>query len=243
MATVSEHYDRHLGPIYSWMIGDVAAAMERNREELRALGLQPRSTGAAVDLGAGPGLHAIPLAELGFSVLAIDRCAALVQELESRAGTLPIRAVEEDLREFRRHLHGPVDALLCMGDTLTHLPSREDVEALLNDVSAALADGGVFITTFRDYASVTLEGERRFIPVRSDVARTLTCFLEYNEETVMVYDLVHERTETGTVFSVSSYAKLRLPPGWVTDRLDGRGLSVQQEVTPDRMVRIIARRE
>src|SRR5205823_5836896 len=77
MATVSEHYDRHLGPIYSWMIGDVTAAIERNPEELRTLGVRPDSTGAAVDLGAGPGLHAIPLAELGFSVLAIDTCGAL----------------------------------------------------------------------------------------------------------------------------------------------------------------------
>jgi hypothetical protein len=242
MATVSDHYDRHLGPIYSWMIGDAGAAIERNREELRALGLRPGSTGAAVDLGAGPGLHAISLAELGFSVMAIDNCAALVQELESRSGALPIRAVQGDLLEFRRHLQGPVDAILCMGDTLTHLPSRKAVETLLHDVSASLTDDGAFITTFRDYASTTLEGERRFIPVRSDAARSLTCFLEYGEEIVTVYDLLHERTETGTELRVSSYPKLRLPPAWVADTLVALGLSVQQDIAPGGMVRLIARR-
>src|SRR5213594_3625671 len=106
MATVTEHYDHHLVPIYSWMIGDVAAAIERNREELRALGVSPRTTGAAVDLGAGPGLHAIPLAELGFTVLAIDSCSALVEDLQERAKSLPVRGVVGDLLQFRDHLKG-----------------------------------------------------------------------------------------------------------------------------------------
>jgi hypothetical protein len=243
MAAVSEHYDRHLGPIYTWMVGDMPAAMERSREELRALGVRPASTGTAVDLGAGPGLHAIPLAELGFSVLAIDACSALIRDLRTRAGLLPIRAIEGDLREFRHYLPGPVDAILCMGDTLTHMPSREAVQLLLEDVAAGLATPGAFVTTFRDYASVTLEGARRFIPVRSDPTRSLTCFLEYGDEAVTVYDLVHERTETGTEFTVSSYSKLRLAPAWVAETLASLGLSVQQDVTPGGMVRVVARRK
>jgi SAM-dependent methyltransferase len=242
MEAVTEHYDRHLGAIYSWMVGDIEAAVERNREELRALGLRPGSTGVVVDLGAGPGLHAIPLAEMGFSVVAIDSCAALVRELQGRAGPLPIRVVEGDLLQFRRQLDGPVDAILCMGDTLTHLPSREAVESLLKDVAAALAGSGVFLTTFRDYASTRLEGTRRFIPVRSDETRSLTCFLEYGEETVMVYDLLHERAETGTQFRVSSYPKLRLPPAWVADILAALEFSLHQDVTSSGMLRIIARR-
>jgi SAM-dependent methyltransferase len=242
VAKVSDHYDRHLGPVYTWMVGDVEAALERNREELRGLGLRPGSTGVAVDLGTGPGLHAVPLAQLGFSVVAIDACAALVRELRARAGTWPIRALEGDLLSFQRHLDGPVDAILCLGDTLTHLPSRASVEALLEEVAAALAPEGVFIATFRDYASAPLEGVRRFIPVRSDERRSLTCFLEYGEETVTVYDLLHERAEEGWQFRVSSYPKLRLPPAWVAERLAALGLTPQQEMTPGGMVRIVARR-
>jgi SAM-dependent methyltransferase len=241
MATVSDHYDRHLGPVYTWMVGDAEAALERNREELRGLGLRPGSTGVAVDLGAGPGFHAVPLAELGFSVVAIDACAALVQELQARVGNWPIRALEDDLTHFRRYLDGPVDAILCMGDTLTHLPSRASVEALLEEVAAALAPEGVFIATFRDYASAPLEGVRRFIPVRSDEGRCLTCFLEYGQETVTVHDLLHERMEEGWQLRVSSYPKLRLAPTWVAERLAALGLTPQQEVTPGGMVRLMAR--
>ena len=93
MATVSEHYDRLLGPVYSWMVGDVTAAMASNRTELQALGLGPPTTGLAVDLGAGPGLHAIPLARPGYSVVAVQGCVALAGELRARAGALPVRVV------------------------------------------------------------------------------------------------------------------------------------------------------
>jgi hypothetical protein len=55
MATALEHYEKHLGSVYTWMGGDLQAAIERNRKELWDLGLGPVDHGVAVDLGAGPG--------------------------------------------------------------------------------------------------------------------------------------------------------------------------------------------
>jgi SAM-dependent methyltransferase len=243
MASVSEHYDRHLGPVYTWMMGDAAAAMERNRDELRQLGVAPGVTGIALDLGAGPGLYAVPLAELGFAVIALDFCGPLVEELRRRSEALPIQAVQADLLAFRRHHSGPVDLVLCMGDTLTHLPSLSSVEALFGEVAGALAAPGVFVTTFRDYTSPAPQGSDRFILVRADEHRILTCFLEYGEETVTVSDLLHERTADGWRLSVSSYPKLRIDPAWVGERLQALGLAVQTDRTERGMVRVVARRD
>jgi hypothetical protein len=39
MASVREHYDVHLDPIYGWMLGDFDAAKEAARTELQAAGL------------------------------------------------------------------------------------------------------------------------------------------------------------------------------------------------------------
>jgi SAM-dependent methyltransferase len=234
-----DHYTRHLGPVYTWMVGDLDAAFGRGDQELKALSLPLPSGAAALDLGAGFGLHAIPLVRQGFSVVAIDSYAPLLEELKARAGSLPIRTIEGDLLDFRRHVPtAPV--ILCMGDTLTHLPSQDSVAALFREAAAALAPGGIFAATFRDYVTAPLKGDSRFIPVRADEDRILTCFLEYAETTVRVHDLLHQRENGTWKFTASSYPKLRLSPVWVVEQLTALGFTVQRDVGMGGMVRIRA---
>jgi SAM-dependent methyltransferase len=239
-SAVQEHYDRHLGSIYSWMLGDMGAAIENARAELRDLGIAARPPGLAVDLGAGPGVHALPLAELGFSVVALDTCAGLVEELQQRAESRSIHAVLDDLTSFRKHCARPADIILCMGDTLTHLPTRQDVEQLFREVRAALAPGGLFVATFRDYVSAPLRGTSRFIPVRGDAQRILTCFLEYSDEIVTVHDIVHNRGESGWGMQVSAYPKLRLDPRWTQATLSSLGFTTKLDAAARGMVRLSA---
>ncbi len=233
------HYDTLLGPIYSWMLGDMQTAFARSAAEIAEMHLPRPTGGLAVDLGAGFGLHAIPMAKAGFSVTAIDTCQVLLDELRSLAGALPIDIVNDDLLNFRSHAKAPLDVVLCAGDTLTHLPSVSSVERLLIDVSESLAVGGMFAATFRDYASRTREGDTRRILVRRDEQRILTCFLEYGPQSVTVHDLLTERNEGRWVQRVSSYPKLRLAPDWVEARLQSSGLKSRRETAPSGMVRIV----
>jgi hypothetical protein len=41
-STVRDHYGKLLGPVYSWMIGDIDAAMTRADGELEAMDLPGR---------------------------------------------------------------------------------------------------------------------------------------------------------------------------------------------------------
>lgn len=137
-------------------------------------------------------MHAIPLANIGYSVLAIDSSGTLLDVIRNHAGAKPILTVQDDLLSFRSHLPAPAALVLCIGDTLTHLPDRQSVERLIAEVAETLVHGGSFIGTFRDY-NTPLVGPSRFIPVRSDSNRILTCFLEYGDETVTIHDILHER--------------------------------------------------
>jgi 2-polyprenyl-3-methyl-5-hydroxy-6-metoxy-1,4-benzoquinol methylase len=158
MASVTQHYAEHLGPIYEWMLGDFDTAMDAARTDLRAANIVGGVERVAVDLGAGLGTHAIALAEAGFQVIAIDTCASLLEALSRRSGSgLAITAVQADLQQFRQHSGGRVDVIACMGDTLTHLASRDSVNRLLKTIATALAPGGTFVTTFRDYSADPLE--------------------------------------------------------------------------------------
>jgi hypothetical protein len=238
---VADHYADHLGPIYTWMVGDMDAAFSRSDAELDSLPLPLKAGAIAVDLGAGFGLHAVPLARRGFSVLAIDTYDPLLKDLAARAGTLAIRTVNADLLDFRAHIAAPVDVIACMGDTLTHLPDQSGVQALFAAVAASLNPGGLFVATFRDYASAPLQGDARFILVRGDEQRILTCFLDYGEGTVIVHDLLHQREGGSWRLRVSSYPKLRLSPQWAVDELNAQGLTATRDSVAGGMIRIIAR--
>jgi 2-polyprenyl-3-methyl-5-hydroxy-6-metoxy-1,4-benzoquinol methylase len=239
--TVSDHYQRLLGPVYSWMVGDLEAATARADAELDAIGLPPIATGIAVDLGAGFGMHTLPLARRGYEVLAIDTYEPLLQELRSRAGSLAIHTVNADLLDLRSYVSRPAHVILCMGDTLTHLPDAAAVDSLFAAVAAALSPGGLFVATFRDYVSTPLRGDERFILVRSDENRILTCFLEYSDKTVLVHDVLHERVAAKWQLRLSSYSKLRLAPERVVKALTSHGFSVHREAGLSGMIRIVAR--
>ena len=86
MATVEEHYDRLLSDVYSWMYGGWDAALARYTEFFAVRGIAPRKSRRVVDLGAGCGFQAIPLARLRFQVTAIDLDRKLLAELQTHAG-------------------------------------------------------------------------------------------------------------------------------------------------------------
>ena len=239
MSSVREHYAQHLAPIYLWMAGGFEAAVAAGLSDLQSLGIDNGAGRVALDLGAGFGMHTIPLARMGFAVTAVDESALLLDELRGRAAGLPIRVIQGDILDFCDHLSAAPQLVLCMGDTLTHLQSEEAVATLFAQVARVLAPEGRFVMTFRDYTTVAT-GDRRFIPVRSDDNRIHTCFLEPEPTHMLVHDVIHERAEGVWSMKVSSYRKLRLAPPWVMDALRSAGLSPQLGAGPRGMVQIVA---
>ncbi|MDH4045491.1 MAG: class I SAM-dependent methyltransferase [Candidatus Krumholzibacteria bacterium] len=236
MAAVSEHYANHLAPIYLWMVGGIESAVSQGKADLAAL--LPGS-GLAIDLGAGLGMHSIPLAQGGYQVVAIDQSPLLLSVLQEHSPGLPVRIIEANLLEFRALVPDPSDLIICMGDTLTHLESFEQVQVLLESVAQSLSPKGRFVATFRDY-STAAAGDGRFIQVRSDDTRILTCFLEEEPRHIKVHDIVHDRRDGQWQMSISSYRKLRIAPSAVEQMLRSLGMNVQVERGPRGMVRIEA---
>src|SRR5271156_672809 len=144
MSSVTQHYENHLAPIYLWMAGGMDAAIARGQAEVEAACPRLSKNCVAIDLGAGFGMHAIPLANIGYSVLAIDSSEILLDLMRSQSGARSIRTIRDDLICFKRYVEAPVALIVCMGDTLTHLPERKSIETLFADVANALETGGTF---------------------------------------------------------------------------------------------------
>lgn len=235
------HYQTLLAPIYGWMLGEPELAFARSSAELTALGIGPAQSGArALDLGAGTGLQSVPLCAAGYAVTAIDSCAELLAEL--RTSCPSATTVLGDIAELDTLPPQRFDVIVCMGDTITHLPSRDVASRMLASACERLTPGGVIALTFRDYVSRTLEGAERFILVRGDEDRILTCFLEYLAEFVHVTDLVHERSASGWSMRKSTYPKLRLALDWVCGVIEAHGCTITMAKSVQGRLSIAARR-
>lgn len=228
---VARHYEQLLAEHYTWMTGkSFADKVDEQRTMLDSIGFVRGVHGTAVDLGCGPGFQSIALAQLGYSrVVAVDTSRALLDELRSYIGDLPVHAMHADLRAIER-LVAPASAelIVCMGDTLTHLQSRTDVSALLAATYRALVPGDSLVLAFRDL-SRPLTGLDRFIPVRGDADKFMMCVLDYEPETVIVSDLIHERDQGGWKLRKSSYRKLRIGAASLRNELVELGFSISRD--------------
>jgi SAM-dependent methyltransferase len=222
-----EHYRTFLADHYTWMSGPYADKVTDHHALLVRSGVAPLKTGKALDLGSGPGSQSIALARLGFSITAIDANAQLLEELGQHATGLPIRAVQHDLCDLATcpGLPAQIDAAVCVGDIIPHLPSTECITTLFKQVSALLVPDGKFVVSFRDLSEERY-GLDRFVPIRSDSERIMMCFLEYEPDTVVVHDLIYIRQGEGWDLRKSYYRKLRLSVAWVLSQLEAQGFSV-----------------
>jgi len=207
--TVKEHYDHHLGNFYSWYTGDFNTNREAFRKFCIDNDIRPHASKIAIDLGAGNGIQTIALAELGFQVTAVDFNDQLISELKSRIGNLPVGVYNDDIRFVRKYSIPQPELIICCGDTLTHLGSLTEIGELIKDISDILLQDGKVILTFRDYSN-ELTDTNRFIPVKSDSQRILTCFVEYFQDKIRVTDLLHEFENNRWVQKISSYYKTRI---------------------------------
>jgi SAM-dependent methyltransferase len=226
MVSVRNHYENHLASYYAWICGGVEHNLEENRNFFKVHNIQPLDAGHALDLGAGCGFQSIPLAEIGFRVVAMDLSARLLGELKNNAPHLPIATICDDITHFSNYVRGNIDLVVCMGDTLTHLETLTKVGALLQQVYAGLAPGGRLILSFRNL-SQPLVGLDRFIPVRSNDTTIFTCFLEFGRNSVEVNDIIYEKKGGRWDLHKSSYRKCRISPEWIQNHLVQIGFSIE----------------
>ncbi len=222
-----QHYEEHLAPYYTWSKGSREVEYANNEYVFKKAHVQPRSPGQSIAwvLGSGAGFQAIPLAQMGYKVTALDFCGSLIKEMMEHGKGLPISPYYSDIMDLNRYPNERPELVVCLGDTLTHLEKAQDVVDLVEHVSEHMLPGGKFIVSFRDYA-FERKGADRFILVRQDEKTIFTCFMEYEEFRVRVFDVIYTLTEAGWEQKISNYRKIRLAAEFVRKTLGQHGFEV-----------------
>jgi len=241
MVGVCEHYENHLARYYAWISGGVDEKIEENRKFFVDHDIQPIRSGLAFDLGAGCGFQSVPLAQLGFRVVALDLSHKMLAQLRKTAKNLPIETICDDLSNFTNYKSGNIELMVCMGDTLTHLDAFKKVQALLDTVFSSLETGGCLILSFRNLTQKLVELDR-FIPVKSNETTIFTCFLEFEKDSVKVHDIIYEKINAQWVLKKSVFQKLRISPDWTQKYLQKIGFTIEFYDEQNGLIFIIARK-
>jgi len=228
---VTTHYDALLAARYTWMMGGLDGCLSSASALLDAVGLTDDGSGAVLDLGAGAGYHARVLASRGFTVTAVDTSDALLKELSEVCAGLPVTTLQADLLDETKFAAlGPFELILCVGDTLTHLPSMKEVDKLIRMAARLLAPGGALLLQFREQPK-DLSPQDSVIKMRAERDRIMQCVLHFEPERVWVTDVVHEWNGQAWLTTKSTYPKLRISPEALLEIASTAGLNIRFDET------------
>ncbi|MFA9480234.1 class I SAM-dependent methyltransferase [Phycisphaerales bacterium AB-hyl4] len=124
-------------------------------DKLRELGVKK-----VLDVAAGTGFHSVRLLEAGFEVVSADGSPQMLYkafENARRRGHV-LRTVQADWRWLNRDVHGEYDAIICLGNSFTHLFAEHDRRKALAEFYAMLKHDGVLMLDQRNYDGILDNG-------------------------------------------------------------------------------------
>ena len=133
---LDDEFWRNFGPLM-FSEDNFREAAEQLPDLLALAGTEPK---AVLDLGCGPGRHALPLAASGYPVTAVDTSQTLLDHLEQARAELPIEIVKADMREFARA--DAFDLVLVMWTSFGYFEDEADHRRVLTNIHQSLAPGG-----------------------------------------------------------------------------------------------------
>jgi sarcosine/dimethylglycine N-methyltransferase len=123
--------------------------------------LKARGVRKVLDVATGTGFHSVRLLEEGFETVSADGSPEMLAKAFANGlahGGHILRVVHADWRWLNRDVHGEYDAIVCLGNSFTHLFSERDRRKALAEFYAMLKHDGILIIDHRNYDSILDEG-------------------------------------------------------------------------------------
>lgn len=124
-------------------------------EQLRSYGVK-----RVLDVATGTGFHSVRLLSAGFDVVSADGSPEMLAKAfeNARDHGYILRTVQADWRWLNKTIHEQFDAVICLGNSFTHLFSEHDRRKALAEYYACLNHDGILILDQRNYDAILDEG-------------------------------------------------------------------------------------
>lgn len=161
----NDFYDA-IAEYYTLFNRDWEVRLEREGLGLRSI-FRRQGIERVLDAACGAGAQAIPLAQLGFDVVATDPSPGMLRKAQELAAqydvTGKISFERVDFLNLRDVVSGPFDAVVCKGNALPHLLLDSEIETTLRTFYDLLRPGGLLVIGMRDFG-LFIEDRPRFLP-------------------------------------------------------------------------------
>ena len=115
--------------------------------------LRSRSKTTVLDAATGTGFHSVSLLEAGFDVTSADGSAPMLARAfeNGKKRGLILKMVKADWRWLGQATRARYDAIVCLGNSFTHVHDELDRRRVLAEFYAALEPNGLLIIDQRNY--------------------------------------------------------------------------------------------
>lgn len=122
--------------------------------------LKKRNKTRILDVAAGTGYHSLQLIRNGFEVWSADGSANMLAKAfeNGKQNGHILKTVETDWRWLSRDIHNKFDAVICLGNSFTHLFDEKDRRKTLAEFYSILKHDGVLILDQRNYDAILDNG-------------------------------------------------------------------------------------
>ncbi len=129
--------------------------------------LKDRGAKRILDVATGTGFHSVRLLNEGFEVVSADGSAEMLAKAfenglkRGKPGEAEghiLRTVHADWRWLNRDVRGDFDAIICLGNSFTHLFNERDRRRTLAEFYAMLKHDGILILDQRNYDAILDHG-------------------------------------------------------------------------------------
>lgn len=154
----TDHYTQEYVPTFVEKWDDLIDWEQRAKSEgdffIRIL--KEHGAKRVLDVSTGTGFHSVRLLKAGFDVRSLDGSKNMLAKAFENAMDhgYVLRAIHGDWRWLNRDVHGQYDAIVCLGNSFTHLHSEHDRRKTLAEFYSALTHDGILILDQRNYDAI-----------------------------------------------------------------------------------------
>lgn len=120
---------------------------------------------SSLDVACSTGFHVIMFRRLGLDAVGVDASPRMIDKAKANSVTcgVTVEYILGDVSTLSKRFSEGFDIITCLGDTLPHFKTKQEVKTTFEEVYKCLNPGGLFVLQNRNYDFI-IKNQVRFMP-------------------------------------------------------------------------------